>query len=61
MRIVRFASGGEIHLGRQVDDQHAFAIEGELFGPHRITGDRKLRIRKLLAPFIPADILCTLV
>jgi 2-keto-4-pentenoate hydratase/2-oxohepta-3-ene-1,7-dioic acid hydratase in catechol pathway len=57
MRIVRFVTAGEIHLGRQVDDHHALAIEGELFGPHRIT-ERKLRIEKWLSPFVPTDILC---
>ena len=57
MRIVRFMSGGEVHFGRQIDDSHAFQIDGELFGPHRIT-DRRLPIEKLLAPFIPTDILC---
>jgi len=57
MRIVRFMSGGELHYGQQRDADHAFLIEGELFGPHRIT-ERRMRIEKLLAPLIPADILC---
>ena len=57
MRIVRFLSGGEVHLGRQVDDTTALAIEGELIGPHRVS-ERTLPIEKLLAPLVPADILC---
>jgi len=57
MRIVRFVSGGQIYHGRQVDEQTAFQIEGDLFGQHRVT-DRKLRIEKLLAPLVPTDILC---
>ncbi|HZL38519.1 MAG TPA: fumarylacetoacetate hydrolase family protein [Tepidisphaeraceae bacterium] len=57
MRIVRFISAGEVHLGRQVDAEYAMHIGGQLFGPHKVT-DRKLRIEKLLSPFVPADILC---
>ncbi len=57
MRIVRFVAGGEVHFGRQIDEHHAALIEGELFGPHRIT-ERAVRIEKLLAPLIPTDILC---
>jgi 2-keto-4-pentenoate hydratase/2-oxohepta-3-ene-1,7-dioic acid hydratase in catechol pathway len=57
MRIVRFVSGGQVYHGRQVDEQTALQIEGDLFGQHRIT-DRKLRIDKLLAPLVPTDILC---
>lgn len=57
MRIVRFISGGQIYQGRHVDEQSALQIDGDLFGRHRVT-DRKLRIEKLLAPLVPADILC---
>jgi len=57
MQIVRFLSGGQIHYGQRIDDQFALAIEGELFGPHRVS-NRKLPIDKLLAPLIPTDILC---
>jgi 2-keto-4-pentenoate hydratase/2-oxohepta-3-ene-1,7-dioic acid hydratase in catechol pathway len=57
MRIIRFLSGGEIHLGEQVDARTALAIDGELFGPHRLS-ERRLPIDKLLAPLIPTDILC---
>src|SRR5687768_12976029 len=57
MRIVRFLSGGKIHLGKQLDEQTALAIEGDLLHDHRVT-DRRLVIEKLLAPLIPTDILC---
>ena len=57
MRIVRFQSNGHIHTGKLIDEKTAFRIEGDLFGSHRVT-DQKLPIEKLLAPFIPTDILC---
>ncbi len=49
MRIVRFQSSGRLHYGQQVDEHVALRIDGDVFGPHRIT-DQKLRIDKLLAP-----------
>jgi 2-keto-4-pentenoate hydratase/2-oxohepta-3-ene-1,7-dioic acid hydratase in catechol pathway len=57
MQIVRFLSGGRVHLGQRVDDSTALEIEGDLLGPHRVT-ERQLRIEKLLAPLVPTDILC---
>jgi 2-keto-4-pentenoate hydratase/2-oxohepta-3-ene-1,7-dioic acid hydratase in catechol pathway len=57
MRIVRFMCNGEIHFGRQIDADYASLIDGELFGPHRIS-DKRMKIEKLLAPLVPADILC---
>src|SRR4051812_10421223 len=57
MRIIRFMSGGKVYTGRQVDESTAFAIDGELIGPHRVT-DEQLPIEKLLAPIVPTDILC---
>jgi 2-keto-4-pentenoate hydratase/2-oxohepta-3-ene-1,7-dioic acid hydratase in catechol pathway len=57
MRIVRFISGGAVHLGRQIDETSALRIDGALPGPMRTT-DQKLRIEKLLAPLVPTDILC---
>jgi len=57
MQIVRFLSAGRVHCGSRIDDAKAFEIEGDLFGPHRVT-ERQLRIEKLLAPLIPIDILC---
>lgn len=57
MRIVRFLSAEQVCTGQQIDQQTAYEIDGELFGPHRVT-DRKLKIDKLLAPVVPTDILC---
>jgi 2-keto-4-pentenoate hydratase/2-oxohepta-3-ene-1,7-dioic acid hydratase in catechol pathway len=57
MRIIRFLSQGNEHFGRQLDEQTAVEIEGGLFGPRRETG-RALKVEKLLAPIVPADILC---
>jgi 2-keto-4-pentenoate hydratase/2-oxohepta-3-ene-1,7-dioic acid hydratase in catechol pathway len=57
MRIVRFFSGGAIHLGEQVADGSARRIEGDLFGSFVVT-DQELKIQKLLAPLVPTDILC---
>ena len=39
-------------MGQRIDDGSALEIEGDLFGPHRVT-DRRLQIDKLLAPLIP--------
>ncbi|HSU68008.1 MAG TPA: fumarylacetoacetate hydrolase family protein, partial [Tepidisphaeraceae bacterium] len=57
MQIVRFLSRGRVHTGRRISDTRAMEIEGDVFGPHRVT-DRELPIEKLLAPLIPTDILC---
>ena len=57
MRIVRFLSGGQVHLGQDVDGRSARVIDGNLFGQHRVT-DRVLPVEKLLAPLVPVDILC---
>ncbi len=57
MRIVRFVSGGKVHVGRQIDEGSAFRIEGDLFGSYWTTNEH-LRIERLLAPLVPADILC---
>ncbi|HSZ56865.1 MAG TPA: fumarylacetoacetate hydrolase family protein [Tepidisphaeraceae bacterium] len=57
MQIVRFLSNGQVFQGKRIDDSSALQIEGDLFGGYRVT-DRKLKIDKLLAPFVPTDILC---
>jgi 2-keto-4-pentenoate hydratase/2-oxohepta-3-ene-1,7-dioic acid hydratase in catechol pathway len=58
MRIIRFLTADDqVCIGQQIDEEHALEIDGELFGPHRVT-DRRLTLRKLLAPLIPTDILC---
>ena len=64
MRIVRFLSGGNEHLGQLVGDAvvggEAKRIEGKLLdGPAgwHITGEI-FTIEKLLAPLVPTDLLC---
>jgi 2-keto-4-pentenoate hydratase/2-oxohepta-3-ene-1,7-dioic acid hydratase in catechol pathway len=57
MRVIRFLSGNHIHLGKQIDDQTALRIEGTLFESMKVT-DERLPIDRLLAPLVPADILC---
>jgi 2-keto-4-pentenoate hydratase/2-oxohepta-3-ene-1,7-dioic acid hydratase in catechol pathway len=57
MRIIRFLSGDQDYWGQPIDEKSARLIEGDLFGPHRVT-DRQVPIDKLLAPLIPTDILC---
>ena len=57
MRIIRFLSGGKVHLGQTTDDKTALQIDGDLFSTFRIT-DQRLTVEKLLAPLIPTDILC---
>ncbi len=57
MRIARFLSNNNVYTGQLLDDKTALRLDGDLFGPHRIT-DEKLPIHKLLAPVLPTDILC---
>src|SRR5687767_852005 len=59
MKIIRFQSGGQTHLGQATDDSYRSArkIEGDLLSTYRVT-DETLRVEKLLAPIVPTDILC---
>jgi 2-keto-4-pentenoate hydratase/2-oxohepta-3-ene-1,7-dioic acid hydratase in catechol pathway len=57
MQILRFLTNGVTHLGQDLNDGFALEIQGDLFGPHKVT-DRRLKVEKLLAPLIPSDILC---
>jgi 2-keto-4-pentenoate hydratase/2-oxohepta-3-ene-1,7-dioic acid hydratase in catechol pathway len=57
MRIIRFVSGGKDYHGQPIDERTAKRIEGSLFEGFRVTDD-VLRIEKLLAPIVPADIFC---
>jgi 2-keto-4-pentenoate hydratase/2-oxohepta-3-ene-1,7-dioic acid hydratase in catechol pathway len=57
MRIIRFLSGNRIHFGRPIDAQSAHRIDGIPPSRFTVTGEQ-LKIDKLLAPLIPADILC---
>ena len=56
MRVIRFLSGNRAYLGKQVDGQTAFRIEGTLFDSMKVTDERL--IDRLLAPLVPTDILC---
>ncbi len=60
MHLIRFLdSVNQIHLGLQSPDdpRAAFRIEGDLLASHTITHQR-IPIAKLLAPIVPAAILC---
>jgi 2-keto-4-pentenoate hydratase/2-oxohepta-3-ene-1,7-dioic acid hydratase in catechol pathway len=59
MRTIRFLSGGQTHFGQALDESHQSArrIEGDIFGRHHVT-DEILKVEKILAPIVPADILC---
>src|SRR5213596_441481 len=57
MRIIRFLSGGKTYFGQPIDERAARRIEGDLFGTFTVTSDT-LKVEKLLAPLIPADIFC---
>jgi 2-keto-4-pentenoate hydratase/2-oxohepta-3-ene-1,7-dioic acid hydratase in catechol pathway len=57
MRIIRFLSEGHIHHGVPIGDTSARKIEGDILGEHEVTGT-VLAVEKLLAPIVPADILC---
>src|SRR5277367_6531523 len=57
MRIIRFLSGGKVHRGKEIDATSARRIEGGLFTGYRVTDD-VLPVEKLLAPWVPTDILC---
>ena len=58
MRIVRFLDSlGQVHFGAEQGDGTALRIEGDVFANHTVT-HQKVGIRKLLAPVVPAAILC---
>jgi 2-keto-4-pentenoate hydratase/2-oxohepta-3-ene-1,7-dioic acid hydratase in catechol pathway len=57
MRIIRFISENQVHHGVPIGDSSARRIEGDVLGRHEITGT-VLAVEKLLAPIVPADILC---
>ena len=57
MQIIRFRSGNQTYTGQRISDTTARIIEGDLFGSYRVTQTQK-PIEKLLAPIVPAAILC---
>jgi 2-keto-4-pentenoate hydratase/2-oxohepta-3-ene-1,7-dioic acid hydratase in catechol pathway len=58
MKIIRYLdSSGRAHYGSEQTDGAILRIEGDVLGAHRVTGERA-DVRKLLAPIVPAQILC---
>jgi 2-keto-4-pentenoate hydratase/2-oxohepta-3-ene-1,7-dioic acid hydratase in catechol pathway len=58
VHIIRFLdSSGVEYYGARIDDTKAHLIQGSIFGDHKVTRD-VARIGKLLAPVIPANLLC---
>lgn len=57
MQIIRFFSDGKVYHGRPIDDRSAHRIDGDILAEFRVT-DQVMMVDKLLAPIVPADILC---
>ena len=58
MKLIRYLdSSGRAHYGSEQSDGSALRIEGDIYGEHRVTAERA-DLRKLLAPVVPAQILC---
>jgi 2-keto-4-pentenoate hydratase/2-oxohepta-3-ene-1,7-dioic acid hydratase in catechol pathway len=58
MKIIRYLdSAGRASYGSEQPDGSALRIEGDVFGAHRVTAERAT-VAKLLAPIVPAQILC---
>lgn len=57
MRIIRFLSAGKVLIGTPIDQRSAAVIGGDILGDFHVTQDIR-PIDKLLAPIVPANILC---
>ena len=58
MKLIRYAdSKGTIHYGSEQPDGSARRIDGDIYGAHTVTGE-KADVARLLAPIVPAQILC---
>jgi 2-keto-4-pentenoate hydratase/2-oxohepta-3-ene-1,7-dioic acid hydratase in catechol pathway len=58
MKLIRYLdSSGRAHHGSEQPDGSALRIEGDIYGTYRVTAERA-EVRKLLAPIVPAQILC---
>ena len=58
MKLIRYLDpAGQAHYASEQPDGAALRIEGDIFGTHRVTTDRAT-VSKLLAPVVPAQILC---
>lgn len=57
MRLIRFISSGQVLTGKWLSDTSAAVIIGDVLGNFRVTEETR-KIDKLLAPIVPANILC---
>ena len=58
MRLIRFLdSSGQIQFGDQQADGSALRIDGDILAQYKVTG-QKVAVAKLLAPIVPAAIVC---
>lgn len=58
MKLIRYQdSTGSIHHASEQTDGSALRIEGDIYGAHRVTGERATIVKRL-APIAPAQILC---
>ncbi|MGN6725832.1 MAG: fumarylacetoacetate hydrolase family protein [Tepidisphaeraceae bacterium] len=57
MKIGRWMINGQVVTGQLLGDGRAKLIEGDLFGNYRV-GPDEVQVGRLLAPLVPADILC---
>lgn len=58
MKIIRYLdSKNTAHYGAEQPDGSARRIDGDIYGAHTVTGD-KADVARLLAPIVPAQILC---
>jgi 2-keto-4-pentenoate hydratase/2-oxohepta-3-ene-1,7-dioic acid hydratase in catechol pathway len=57
MKIIRFTSGDRVYLGQPIDEFTAYRIDGAVPNELRVT-EHVVPVDKLLAPVVPADILC---
>lgn len=58
MQIIRYQdTQGKIHYAAQQADGSALKLDGDIFGHYRIS-QTKADVKKLLAPLVPASILC---
>ncbi|NLX12134.1 MAG: fumarylacetoacetate hydrolase family protein [Phycisphaerales bacterium] len=57
MKVIRFEDeSGSVRLGEPISEHSARLIEGDLFGAYTVT-ERTARVRKLLAPLDPVNII----
>jgi 2-keto-4-pentenoate hydratase/2-oxohepta-3-ene-1,7-dioic acid hydratase in catechol pathway len=58
MKIIRYQNpAGKIYYGMEKPSGETFRIEGDIFSEHQVTNERA-QIAKILAPIVPAAILC---